>query len=32
MEDLDVNGEIILKLILKKWGGRTWPVLLWFRY
>ena len=28
MEDLDVNGEIILKPILKKLGGRTWPVLL----
>jgi hypothetical protein len=27
-KDLDVNGEIILKLILKKWSGRTWPVFL----
>jgi hypothetical protein len=26
MEDLDGNGEIILKLILNKLGGRTWPV------
>jgi len=28
MEDLDVDGEIILKLILKKWSGRTWPLFL----
>lgn len=28
MEDLEVDGEIILKLILKKCGGRTWPMSL----
>jgi len=28
MEDLDVEGEIILKLILKEEGGKMWPMSL----
>ena len=31
MEDLGVDGKIILKLIIRKWGGETWPRLLWLR-
>jgi hypothetical protein len=30
MEDLDVDGKILLKWISKKWGGEAWNGLLWF--
>jgi hypothetical protein len=29
LEDLRVDGRIILKSIFKKWGGETWTGLLW---
>jgi hypothetical protein len=28
---LDVDGKIILKLILKKWEGEAWTGLIWLR-
>jgi hypothetical protein len=31
MEDLDVNGRLILKLKLKKYAGRTCNRLIWPR-
>ena len=31
MEDLVVDGRIILKLIAKKWDGEAWNGLLWLR-
>jgi hypothetical protein len=31
LEDLDVDGSIILKLILKKWDGEPWSGLIWLR-
>jgi hypothetical protein len=29
LEDLSVNGRIILKWILKTWDGEAWRGLLW---
>jgi len=29
LEDLEVGGRIILEIILKKWGRRTWIGLMW---
>jgi hypothetical protein len=29
LEDLGIDGEIILKSILKKMCGRTWTELIW---
>ena len=30
MEELDVDGKILLKWIFKKWDGEAWNELLWF--
>jgi len=30
LEDLDVDGRILLKRISKKWDGEAWNGLLWF--
>jgi hypothetical protein len=31
LDDLGVNGKIILKWIIRKQGGRTWIGLIWVR-
>jgi len=31
LEDLSVDGRIILKCIFKKWDGEAWTGLLYFR-
>jgi len=31
MEDLDVDGRIILKWILKKQDGEAWTGLIWLK-
>jgi hypothetical protein len=31
LEDLVVDGKVILKLILKKWDGEAWTGLIWLR-
>ena len=31
MEDLEVEGRIILKCIEKKWNGEAWTGFIWFR-
>jgi len=31
LEDMGVDGNIILKRIFKKWNGETWTGLLWLR-
>jgi hypothetical protein len=30
LEDLGIDGRIILKLILWKWGGSVWIRFIWF--
>jgi hypothetical protein len=31
VEDLEVDLKILLKCILKKWGGRVWTGFIWLR-
>jgi hypothetical protein len=31
LEDLGVDGRIILKCIFQKWDGEAWTGLLWLR-
>jgi len=31
LEDLGLNGNIILKWIIRKWCGAAWPELLYLR-
>jgi hypothetical protein len=31
LEDLGVDGRIVLKFIFKKWVGEAWNGLLWLR-
>jgi hypothetical protein len=31
LEDLGVDGRIILKYIFQKWDGEAWTGLLWLR-
>jgi hypothetical protein len=30
LEDLGVDGRIMLKWIFNRWDGEAWPELVWF--
>jgi len=31
LEDLSVDGRIMLKWMFKRWGGEAWTGLLWLK-
>lgn len=31
MEDLDIDGNVLLKLLLKKYAERFWTAFIWVR-
>jgi hypothetical protein len=31
LEETGVNGKIILRWIFRKWDGKAWTGLIWFR-
>jgi hypothetical protein len=31
LKDLNIDGRTTLKLILRKWDGKTWTGLIWLR-
>jgi hypothetical protein len=31
LEDLDIDGKLLLELILEKWDGKVWTGCIWLR-
>jgi hypothetical protein len=31
LEDVDVDGKLMLKFIFKKWNGKAWTGIIWLR-